>query len=387
MVLAINVNGQIQADKFGKGIKFEGQDSSYLVKFGFRFQNLAVGQWNIIDGSLQDYSSEILIRRSRLKFSGFAHDPRLTFNLELGLTNRDLSGGSATEFRNSPNLVLNAYIAYKFTKTLTIQFGQHKLPGNRERVISSGDLQFVGRSRLNSRFNIDRDVGFQLFNEHTLGSEFFIKESIALSQGEGRNVTEGHYGAYNITLRAEFYPLGSFQSEGDYVGSAIKREERPKLAVGFTYDMNNNAVRERGQLGNFIIDNDGNYLGRDLNTFFMDCMFKYKSISFMGEYAYKKTANDDSFVIVDGEEIGTYYTGNGLNLQVGYMLDTNWEIATRYTDINPDEGIDTPEERYTLGLSKFIVGHELKIQMDLTYRNRDGRDNGLIARLQTEIHF
>ena len=49
-----------------------------------------------------------------------------------------------------------------YPKNFEIWFGQGKLPGNRERVISSGNLQQVDRSLLNSLFTIDRDFGFQL---------------------------------------------------------------------------------------------------------------------------------------------------------------------------------------------------------------------------------
>jgi hypothetical protein len=38
-------------------------------------------------------------------------------------------------------------------------FGQTKLPGNNQRVVSSGSLEFTDRTINNSRFNIDRDFG------------------------------------------------------------------------------------------------------------------------------------------------------------------------------------------------------------------------------------
>ena len=58
--------------------------------------------------------------------------------------------------------MLDAVVKYAFSKNQQIWFGQTKLPGNRERVISSMALQFVDRSNVNSKFNIDRDFGVQL---------------------------------------------------------------------------------------------------------------------------------------------------------------------------------------------------------------------------------
>ena len=206
------LSAQIAAPKFGKGIQLMGKDSSYYLKFGFRFQNLFTSQWDVVGddlGSLDNYSSGILIRRSRLKFDGWAFNPKLKYKLELGLSNRDHGGGSGSEFRGTANMILDAFVSWNFYKNLSIQFGQAKLPGNRERVISSGNLQLVDRSRLNSRFNIDRDVGFQFKNHHTIGQgeQFLLREVVAISQGEGRNVTAGHFGGYDYTFRVGGFAL------------------------------------------------------------------------------------------------------------------------------------------------------------------------------------
>ena len=368
-----------------------GQDSSYYLKFGFRFQTLYANQWNVANddlGSLEDYNASLFIRRSRLKFDGWALSPKLVYKLELALSNRDNSGGASGEFRNAANIILDASVSWNFYKNVSIQFGQGKLPGNRERVISSGNLQFVDRSQLNSRFTLDRDVGFQLKNHNTFGNQFILKQVIALSQGDGRNVTEGHFGGFGYTFRLEALPFGKFQSKGDYVGSAIKRETAPKLSVGVTYDINKNAVRERGRLGSFIQDESGSYIGKDLNSFFVDLMFKYQGISIMGEYATKGTVLGNANVYSDNDVIiGTYYTGSAINLQTGYMFKNNWEIAARYTSINPDAEVANDETQYTVGLSKFVVGHKLKVQSDITYRDIDLSDDDLILRFQVDFHF
>ena len=68
----------------------------------------------------------------------------------------------------------DAVVKYKATKNLEFWFGQTKLPGNRERVISSQALQFVDRSLVNSRFNIDRGSGIQFRSHHKLGNQFMV---------------------------------------------------------------------------------------------------------------------------------------------------------------------------------------------------------------------
>ena len=111
--------------------------------------------------------TSFLVRRARLKFGGYAFSPKLKYKVELGLSNRDISGASIYT-SNAPRYILDAVLKWNFHQNFELWFGQTKLPGNRERVISSGDLQQVDRSLLNSRFNIDRDFGMQLRHHFNL---------------------------------------------------------------------------------------------------------------------------------------------------------------------------------------------------------------------------
>ena len=380
---------QVTYPKFGSGINVMSADSSFTLKLGFRFQTLTTADWSLEDldeAYDSDFDANILIRRSRLKFSGWAVSPKLKYKAELALSNRDNGGGNVDEFGNAANIILDAHLTYNFYQGLYVRLGQGKLAGNRERVISSGNLQFVDRSRLNSRFTIDRDVFIQLGNQHTIGNDFIVKESISMSLGEGKNQIQGYNGGFDYTFRLEFLPFGSFQSKGDYIGSAIKREATPKLSIGLTYDNNRNAVRERGQKGSFIIDENGAYVGKTLNTFFADLMFKYQGLSIMAEYASKATADDIPFVY-DAEDhvIGTFYTGSSYNIAAGYMLPNNIEFAIRYTDVTADASND--EQHYTIGINKYIAGHKLKIQTDFSLINRDGKQNSGLWRTQVDFHF
>ncbi len=398
--LSSTLSSQISTKKFGKGIQFLGKDSTFHVKMNVRFQNLMTHSWSLNDddfGSFEDYETNYLVRRSRLKFGGWAYSKKIKYKLELGLTNRDIGGGTGSEFNRAANVILDAYVDWNFYKGFSIRFGQGKLPGNRERVISSSNLQFVDRSRLNSRFNIDRDVGLMLTHKHKLSGNFILIEKIALSQGEGRNVTVGNSGTgrgTEYTFRLEALPFGSFASKGDYVGSAVKREKKPKLALGFTYDINNNAMRNRGNLGSFISNDETP--GKTLNAFFADLMFKYEGLSIMLEYASKSTDDNDPILsdAISNEVIGTYYTGSAINIQAGYMLKSNYEISGRITSIIPDLGVDNDDTRYTLGFSKFVVGHNLKVQTDFTYRSvtsqgdvPDTNDDQFTWRTQFELQF
>lgn len=385
---ALMMNAQeTEAPKFGKGIlNLVGKDSTWSMKVAARMQFLTVIDWDNQDGNYIDPQSEFTVRRARLKFEGFAYSPKLEYKLELGLSNDDISGASVYT-SNAPRYILDAVVKWHFAKNLQLWFGQTKLPGNRERVISSGNMQFVDRSLLNSRFNIDRDMGIQLRHHFNLTDNFVVKESFALSQGEGRNITTGNLGGHQYTTRLELLPFGEFVGEGDYSGSDLKREETPKLALGVSYDYNNNAVKNRSNQGSYMT-NDTGFFETNINTLFIDAMFKYNGFSFMGEYA-NRDAKDAYAKNADGSLTGAeVQVGNGLNLQTGYLFKSNWEVAGRYTNIAYDKTITGRdiENQYTLGVSKYIVGHKLKVQSDISYLDFGSNDK-LMYRLQFDIHF
>jgi len=372
------------APKFGKGIlNLVGKDSSWTMKLGARFQFLATTLTQ--DG--ESPKTSFLIRRARLKFDGYAVTPKLEYKIELGLSNRDIAGSS--EFTgNTPLYVMDAVLKYNFYQNFELWVGQTKLPGNRERVISSANLQQVDRSILNARFNIDRDIGFQLRHHFTIFDHFLVKEIFALSQGEGRNVVTGNLGGHEYTGRIELLPMGNFTSKGDYSGSDLKRELSPKLALGISYDHNNNAVKTRSNQGSYMKTDNGFY-ETNINTLFIDAMFKYKGYSIMAEYA-DRNAKDPIAKNSDGTETGNVVeVGKGINIQTGYLFKNNWEVSGRYSTVELDKTITgkDPEHQYTFGVSKYIVGHSLKVQSDISFIDIANQGNQVLYRLQFDIHF
>ncbi|MFT6936390.1 MAG: hypothetical protein ACJA1N_000686, partial [Saprospiraceae bacterium] len=214
------------------------------------------------------------------------------------------------------------------------------------------------------------------------------------SLGEGRNITAKNIGGYHYIGRLEWLPMGEFTSKGDYVGADLKREKKPKLALAASYSLNQGASRQK-QSGRFLIDTSENYLNNDLRTIFVDMMFKYQGFSLMGEYAHKivsdkeiRAQEDLRLELLDAKG-RSYYTGKGFNIQAGYLFDNNVELSARYTSVLPDTDVSfVGIDEYTFGVSKYIVGHALKIQGDVSLINEaDALDNALRYRLQMEFQF
>lgn len=387
VIFSIHVQAQdITESKFGKGLfNVVAEDSSYSAKFAIRMQSLFSSAWDVPEeGEIGDAETSMLIRRARLKFEGFAYTPKLEYKFQLGLSNRDISG--ASEFtRNAPHIILDAFVKYNFYDRFELWVGQTKLPGNREQLISSGSLETVDRSLVNSYFNVGRDVGVQLHHSFLLGDQFLVREAISVAQGEGRNVTSGNLGGFQYTARAEVLPFGDFD---DYSGADLDREETPKLAVGVSYDFNNNAVRADSNDGDYLFIDTG-FFQTDISTLFVDAIFKYEGVSLMAEYA-KRSADDIFARNYDGSFTGdAVNVGEGFNIQAGYLFGNNYQLVGRYSTIDLDDQISQLiEDQYTLAFSKYIVGHKLKIQTDLSYTdlNLNFNDN-LLYRLQFEIQF
>ncbi len=375
---------ELKSPKFGKGLfNLVGKDSSWTMKIGARMQFLT----SVSAAEDRSPRSNFLIRRARLKFDGYAFSPKLKYKIELGLSNRDI--GSASQFtNNAPRYILDAVLKWNFYENFVLWAGQTKLPGNRERVISSANMQQVDRSLLNARFNIDRDVGFQLRHHIDFSENFVVREIFAFSQGEGRNITVGNLGGYQYTGRIEVLPFGNFTGKGDYFGSDLKREPKPKLSVAATYDLNSDAVKTRSNLGSFMV-NDTGFYQTDISTIFIDAMFKYQGFSFMFEYA-DRDADDPIAKNSDGTETGDIVqVGTGINFQSGYLFKNNWEISGRYSNATLDEDVTgrMPEHQYTLGVSKFLAGHSLKVQSDVSLIDISGLNDQFVFRLQVDMHF
>jgi len=380
---------EINENKFGNGmINFIAKDSSFSVKFAPRIQSRYQTERSYYEENYDPVDINFSVRRARLKFDGFAFSPKLKYKIELGLSNRDISGASAYN-RNTPRYILDAVVIWNFHENFELWAGQTKLPGNIERVVSSANLQLIDRSLLNSKFNIDRDMGIQLRHKSRFGGNWIIKEKFSISQGEGRNITEGNIGGLQYTSRLELLPFGEFSSKGDYSQGDLKREKSIKAMFGFTYDINENAVKSRSNMGSYMIQSSGGLFETDITTIFLDGIIKYNGYAFMGEYA-----NRDADQIEALEEDGRTKTGavvgagSALNIQGSYLFKSNFEITARYTNINFKEITRLSDlKQITFGVSKYVVGHSLKIQADISLSNVNRIKNNVLFRTGFDLHF
>lgn len=364
---------------FKDGINFEHKPTHFKTKFRFRIQN----RFTYETEDTEDLSAEVAnfeVRRARIRLEGQVLDPRLIYRLQFSFTRGDMDY-DRTQY---PNILRDAAVGWKFSDRTILWAGQKKIPGNRQRLVSSGEQQFVDRSLVNATFNLDRDVGVDLYHQFGETKPFWVK--LALTNGEGRGTNNEDSGmAY--TGRIEWLPLGKFKQHGDYFEADLAREPEPKFSIGAVYSMNKNATRPGGTIGTQYVTPG---LNQDIQTWFGDMTLKYRGFSWATEYANRWADNP---VFMDGTTEVVIYKGQGFNTQMGYVFENNVEPSVRFSKIWADrETLEAANDQnqYTVALSKYINQHRVKLQTDLTYNEQSNHisnfyNSNWVFRLQFEL--
>ncbi len=359
---------------FGNGIEFYEPDSEFRMNLRFRVQNRA--DFIHLENSSEDLNYNWAVRRARLRMNGTVFSPKLRYLLQLSFSKGD-QDWSNSKFSN---VVRDAIFTYEITQRWQVAFGQGKLPGNRQRVVSSSDQQFGDRSIVNGAFNLDRDFGFQTQYEIPI-STALIRLKGAISSGEGRNQSVPSDDKLFYTTRVEFLPFGRFKHNGDYFESDLAYEDSLKASFGYTFAYLDGAARANGGVGEiFTTTGDaGDPVERRTHTVhYADALFKYLGHSLYLEFV-NKTAKDP---IINPTQ--AVLVGHAFNVQVGKILHPKLEVAARYSAIFPESGVlayhDEIKE-WTLGVNYFLSGHKVKLQANAGYTE----DVGALGRLQMEL--
>lgn len=365
---------------FGKGIGMTSPDSLFQMNIRFRMQNRVT----YIDTEDDAPAYDAQIRRLRLRFDGYVGNPKFLYAIQLSFAPGDV--GEIKEGENL-NIIRDAVFMYRPNNHWNVSFGQTKLPGNRQRVNSSGGLQLTDRSINNSRFTIDRDFGFQLHNMNEYKDKFSYNFKGAVSSGEGRNSTDKPDAGIAVTGKIELFPFGAFTKDGTYFEGDIIREKKPKLLFSGAFQQNNHARRTQGQLGNDLFEK------RTMKSVLLDAMFKYKGFAAMSSFMSRTTTkNAVTFDPTDSAVFNYAYVGNGFDYQFSYITPSNYEFITRYSiqKVGKDiQQLAPNSKQVSIGVTKYIWEHTFKLQSELTFDTLNYFDgttkNNWFLRFQVEI--
>lgn len=331
--------------------------------------------------ALQDISPDFQVYRARLGSKGFLLDPSFTYHIQLALGAAELA-----PHPTNPNQVnkplLDAYFKWEAFEGFYLSMGQRFLPTHREGFTGAKLLQFNDRSMLFRLSGADRDQGVFLEYEKEIVNEVIIRLHASATKGEGRDVGLANRGGLCYNVRGELLPFGAFSKGNESGQPDLIGEEQLKLSIGGGYELNDNAVREFSHKGSFVP------VQRDVEGYFTDVLFKFNGFSFLGEYYESFTALPIVYD-VNFAPLAKFNSGVGVNLQTSYTFPSLWEIKARHTRYQHREVLQRDELReFTLGFSKYFLGHTFKIQTEATYwQNVTQEENRVILAGLVAIGF
>tara|TARA_B100001750_G_scaffold9711_1_gene7238 strand:+ start:1603 stop:2934 length:1332 start_codon:yes stop_codon:yes gene_type:complete len=339
----------------------------------FRLEVRARGQIAYDVRGPDDWRHQIQIRRARLQLSGYTFSPNVRFKLEIALSPADV-GISDSQVDGVPTRspLLDFYVDFRHLRDLQVRVGQYKVPSNRQRVISSGNLQLVDRSILNAEMTLDRDVGFDLRSADFLGLGK-LRYYAGVYMGRGRGARG--YDDFGLMYlgRVEVLPFGLFD---DYVEGDFDRTG-PRLSLGAGYVHVDRARRNRGILGDVPVDGGTT----DTHHLFVDAHFKARGFSLLAEWSWRSGARIAGDLVDDlGAPIPTELprNGTGANLQAGYLFGAvPVELAARYAFVRGLGETSLPDaNELTVGASYYPGRHPYKVQLDYSRLWADALDQG-----------
>ena len=237
--------------RLGDGITFSAPDGGYNINLrGFLQTTFETRKY---EGDDQFYS-RFRMRRLRLRLSGDAWGGKVSYRLQTDFAQANGGDGELS------GMLLDAFIAYKPVKGLTLSFGQKSTPtDNRELGITSNTLQLVDRSKLSSYFGSIREVGLFVDGSFRIGHTAYLRPSIVITDGDGSATFTRRHGGLKYGARINYLPFGLFRAYGENRGGDMAREVTPKLSVGTTFSYNVGISDRRGrESGSILYLNDEN---------------------------------------------------------------------------------------------------------------------------------
>ncbi len=361
--------------KPGKGMEVNSADDDFQLRIRVRVQFL----YTLADGNLgpresdepEELRNEFRIRRARFVFQGHAFGKNNHYKLEIDPTRKD-------------NVVLDYYLDFTQNPNIEVRIGQYKISSNRERVISSGNLQMVDRSSVNAEFSLDRDLGVDIRSRDFLGKNR-MRYVVGISSGDGIN--NYHFEDFGMVylVRLEYLPFGIFD---DYSESDFDRTG-PRLSIGATYSYFVNAVNQLGMVGAPFADGGtANY-----QFAYVDAMFKARGFSLLSQFALRtgKRKVGDTTTDPDGNPIAPTLARNGVGwmAQAGYLIPKiRLEFAARGSIIRGTGSSTSLQDSNstTFAVSWYFFRHPFKIQADVSqdWGNEAFRNGGTLIRIQLQ---
>ncbi|TWU09043.1 Phosphate-selective porin O and P [Symmachiella macrocystis] len=334
------------------------------------------------------------IERARLVFSGFVHDPKLEFFLNIDGDSDD----------NHDAIFHDFWFNYEFSKTFDLYFGKAFVPGSRAWVDGSSRTHFADRSMATTFFRPDRSVGVWAIGE--VAEDLFYRIMLA----NGFNASDFRFSELDTNLA--YSGTMWWDVEGDYGKGYADLEWHEDLAVLVGHSFTYASQQGVDSLGlpkseqNFLRISDGTRLiapdalapgvtvvGGDIYLYAVDAAFKYRGWSVNSELYFRWL---NQFKTLGGPIPYSQLYAAGFYTDAGYMiLERSLEVIGRTSLV---DGMFGTRWEYAAGVNWYVNGtHQNKVTFDITKLdgspvsnsgpNYEVGQEGLLTRLQWQIAF
>ena len=286
------------------------------------------------------------LARARLAIQGEAFDGRIGYRLE-----NDFADDTENDEGKDDSELKDAFLQYNLSDFAKVRWGQFRTAVGRQRNVPSTHFQFVDRSIVSLALTNDRNRGGMLHGgDDVWGYKVGIFNGESTGEGINRaGVDNNVLGSFG--LHYNFGEFGSRDVEGDH-----REGDRPLAAT----------------LGSALNFGQGELEGvdTDVTNLSVDLGVRCGGTSFQTEFIYSETDIDAAASSIDD---------TGLYAQLGHMFG-DYEGGLRFGFIDPDNSflgqvVDKVYE-YSFVVSKFLDGHNLKIQNQITWTVTDLKVSG-----------
>lgn len=379
---------------FGKGIKFSPPGDLFAVQVRGRVQLRSSGVFDapaVDELDRVDPRIELAVRRARIVVGGHFLAHQLSYYLQLGVGPFDLED-------DLPVPIRDVFLTWHAHPWLNVRFGQQKVPFDRQRVNSSSKLQLVDRSLAARELNLDRDIGVQVFASDLLDVGW-LSYQMGVFAGDGRNRVNTDLGGLAMA-RLQVTPFGTFD---DLVEGDRDRTPTPKLALAASVGYNRESRRVASTIETVRDDVRFDFLHATT-----DLAFKWAGVSVSSAVLYRQGTRANvgrepalnrpracNPMAIDAAGRACPRSGLGGYVQAGVFVIGDLELAGRAGYLETWDGLAPAfasgrDETWTAelggGASWYLLGHDLKLQMD-GYALPSSDGFGSLFRAQVQVYF
>lgn len=332
------------------------------------------------------------VERARLKFSGYALDPRLSYVV---LLDGDTDGRHAVDF-------FYYYWAWQFRDSFQVQLGKRKVPGSRQWLMSSRRTRLVDRPMAGDFFRPDLTVG--IFGVGNLGDAFHYEVMVGNGyySSNSPNASEDNSAAFAFTSYID--PWGDFG--GQIVDYDYSEQLKGRFGHSFVYSPQQGIVDGTPlDEADYIRLSDGTRLTEtgalapgvtvdsfDICLYTLDAAVKWRGWSFDSEFFLRWIENIEGDGALPRDQLFQYgFFAEGGKFLIPSVLDVN----ARYSQVSGQFGTGAT---YGAGLNWYPIDRS-NIKLSLDVIRIDGSplqntasdimvgDTGTLVRTQFQVEF